>query len=208
MSSTPSIANGDSSDALSPSAFSVSPVPVTSAMNTGAEQPNTSSVVAAVEMLQQRKLKPDKERIFSYLEKHWPSEVRNDSNLVDRLINDALSQSFIVLVNNLDVFSFRTPSKIGRMLRVTKIVAWEGAVPQSVVVEVLHSIGAVEEAAPDSTQESPKGIGVSAQEIVDQLHNSLRLLNYNAKTVAEKVLPIAINEGTVEAFDLCSLPLN
>lgn len=198
MSSTPSIANGDSCDAVSPPPFVASPDPANIAMSTGQHMPDTGSVVAAVEMLQQRKLKPDKERIYNYMEKHWPSKVYKDPLLVDRLINDALSQSLIVSVNNLDVFSFRTPSKIGRMLRVTKIVAWEGHVPQSVVVEVLRAIGAVEEAAPESTEESPKGIGVSPQEIVDQLHNNLRLLNYNAKTVAEKVLPIAINEGTVK----------
>lgn len=164
-------------------------------INTERIRASTAAVVAAVEMLQTRKLKPDKERIYSYLEKHFPEEVRADPGLAERLINDALAQSLIVLVNNLEVYSFRTPSKIGRMLRVTKIVAWEGEVPHSVVLEVLQVIGEVEEAAPESTEESPKGIGVSVKEILDRLHDNLRLLNYHAKIITQKVMPIAIKEG-------------
>lgn len=165
-------------------------------INTERIRASTAAVVAAVEMLQTRKLKPDKERIYSYLEKHFPEEVRADPGLAERLINDALAQSLIVLVNNLEVYSFRTPSKIGRMLRVTKIVAWEGEVPHSVVLEVLQVIGEVEEAAPESTEELPKGIGVSVKEILDRLHDNLRLLNYHAKIITQKVMPIAIKEGT------------
>lgn len=159
--------------------------------------PEIQSIIDAVEMLQTRKLKPDKDRITNYCEKHWPDDCAKDPMLVTRLVEEALSRALIVKVNNLDVISFRTPSKIGRMLRVTKILTHDGNIPAIVVEEVTRTIGAIETASVESTDQSPKGNGVSAAHLVNRMHDELRLLNYTEELLAERVLPVAIKHGNV-----------
>lgn len=158
-------------------------------------KPNTGHIVEAVEMLQQRKAKPDTEKISAYIAKNWPNAYEEDPKIVEDLINECLSHGMIVLVNNLESISFRTPAKIGRMLRVTKIIPYEGQIPRAVVLLVMQHLGELECAVPNCSDE---GAGVSVQELLRHLHDKLLLLNYDEEILEKKLLPIAINHGIYE----------
>lgn len=157
--------------------------------------PDNNSIVEIVECLQQRKMKPDVEKICVYFEKNWPKLYKSDSELVNALVEDCLAKGMIVSVNNQNVTSFRTPSKIGRMLRITKILPYDGEIPPFVVHDIARSIGEIEVAAHNSTDEQPLGSGVSINQLSRHLHQNLRYLNYSDELIGQKVFPLALEAG-------------
>ena len=170
-------------------------LPDTNNQTKSGSNPDMSSIVEIVECLQQRKMKPDVEKISTYVEKSFPNVYKNDPEIVEKLVEDCLARGMIVSVNNQNVISFRTPSKIGRMLRITKILLYEGEVPESVIHEIVQSIGEIEIAAIDSTDEEPRGSGVTIFKLAKHLHSSLRFLNYSEEILEKKVFVEALAKG-------------
>ncbi|KAJ6219679.1 hypothetical protein RDWZM_005491 [Blomia tropicalis] len=194
QSSSISLANENDSSIL-PESVSPPFVNQPATADTSIVFPTTSAVVTAVENLQQRKLKPDQEKIAIYIEKNFPTAFKSDAELVDRLVKQSLSLGLIVTVNNLNVSSFRTPSKIGRMNRKskTKIQPYQGEIPNEAIHIVAHAIGMLDMASSTSTETNPIGIGISIESLVEYLHERLTLLNYSVVIMKSKVFPLAIN---------------
>lgn len=159
------------------------------------------SVVEAVDSLQSRKAKPDEQKIISYLMKKY----RIKTNSAKQLINEALAEGLVVQVNYAESVSFRTPQKLGQMLRnhQNHIIPFDGSLlPINAIKRVTQAINLFFKSMSVNNK-----LGITLNELLNQLHNTSQMLNYN-ESLLERLLRHAIKEGYIDRLESGSYALS
>jgi hypothetical protein len=150
-------------------------------------------VVEAVNWVQSRKAKPNEQKIISYLMKKYRIKT-NDSK---QLINEALAEGIVIKVNYAQSVSFRTPQKFGQILpnHQNNIIPFEGSlIPDNAIKRVINAMTFLLKSVPINQK-----LGLTLTDLLNQLHNTSQLLNYN-ECLLERLLRYALKKGKTNLY--------